>query len=357
VEILKGLKRVSSETNNKIPEEFISVIIPFRNESENILPSLKSLSEQVYSPNKFEVIFANDSSTDDSYEKIQKAKKSANFRLILVPDISSSNAFKKRAISYAIEQARGEIIVTTDADCMHNPNWLKSLMSEFDAKTGLVSGPVTFIKDKSLFSNIQSLEFAGLIIAGAGLIGIGKPTICSGANLAFRKSAYKKVNGYQDNLHLSSGEDELLMQKIAAETNFKIKFSWNKNNLVLTKSNKNIIDFFQQRKRWASKGFFYKNKSLVARLILIYLFFLSIIVQILLTIFCSQIFLLTLLLSLVIKFTFEYKIVNKGSDFLFEAGLIRYFAISELFQIVYITIAGLLGVFGNFKWKDRRLKR
>jgi cellulose synthase/poly-beta-1,6-N-acetylglucosamine synthase-like glycosyltransferase len=355
--IFKGLKKISKNRDGIIPDEFVSVIIPFRNESENILLNLNSLAAQDYPQEKFEVIYVNDSSTDDSYEKLLNASKSGNFKVVSLSGFSLDKAFKKKAVSYGIENARGEIIVTTDADCTHAANWLTHLLSGFDIKTGFMSGPVSFVQTQRLFSKIQSLEFAGLVLSGAGLIGIDRPTICNGANLAFRKSVYYELRGYQDQMHLSSGEDELLMQKIAAETDYCVKFCWDKNAVVFTKPNKNTHDFFQQRRRWASKGIFYKNKSFVLRLILIYLFYLSIIAQILLSIFSPKIFLISLMLSLISKFILEFKIISKGIDFLFKRELMKYFLISELFQIIYLTIAGVSGIVGNFKWKERKLHR
>jgi cellulose synthase/poly-beta-1,6-N-acetylglucosamine synthase-like glycosyltransferase len=272
-------------------------------------------------------------------------------------EYSKNKAFKKKAISFGIKQSHGEIIVTTDADCVHDPNWLRKLVSSFDSTTGFVSGPVSFVPLKNIFSKIQTLEFAGLVLSGAGLISIGKPTICSGANLAFRKSVYYELNGYDDQLHLSSGEDELFMQKIAAETDYSIKFRWTIESVVFTQPNKNIHDFFQQRKRWSSKGLYYKNKLLIIRLILIYMFYLSITTQLLLTILFSKLFLISLIFCLILKFVLEYKIISKGIDYLFKHDLMKYFLITELFQIIYLTLAGVSGIFGNFKWKDRKLSR
>lgn len=356
-DIIRGLKKFSDDNHTIIPDEFVSVIIPFRNESENILFSLNSLASQNYPQDKFEVIYVNDSSTDDSYKKLLNAVKPNNFSVLSLSDFTLNNAFKKKAVSYGIEHARDEIIVTTDADCIHNQNWLRELISGFDSKIGFISGPVSFVQQPNLFSKIQSLEFAGLVLSGAGLIGIGKPTICNGANLAFRKSVYNKLHGYDDQMYLSSGEDELLMQKIAAETDYSVKFCWSKDAVVFTESNKNIYNFFQQRKRWASKGFFYKNRFLILRLILIYFFYLSITVQIILSIFLSKLFLISLLICLLLKFGLEYKIISKGIDYLFKRDLMKYFVLSEIFQIIYITLAGVAGILGNFKWKERKLNR
>ena len=352
-----GLRRLPKKQEKIIQSEFVSVIIPFRNESQNILASLESIAAQDYPVDKFEVIFVNDVSNDDSYEKLMRADKPDNFKVLSISDHSLGRAYKKQAVSFGIENAKGEIIVTTDADCQHDKSWLSSLLSQFDNKTGFVSGPVRFVPENNLFSKVQALEFASLVISGAGLIGIKKPTICNGANLAFRKSLFKSLHGYSDQMHLSSGEDELLMQKISRETDYSVKFVWEKYAVVTTNPNKNLHDFIQQRKRWASKSLFYKDNLLIAKLALIYLFFVSLIVQLVLAVFLSKIFIFSFIIFLLLKFIFEYKVISIGSDFLFPRKLLKYFFVTEVFQIIYIIIAGVQGVFGNFNWKGRELTR
>lgn len=352
-----GLRRLPKKQEKIIQSEFVSVIIPFRNESQNILASLESIAAQDYPVDKFEVIFVNDVSNDDSYEKLMRADKPDNFKVLSISDHSLGRAYKKQAVSFGIENAKGEIIVTTDADCQHDKSWLSSLLSQFDNKTGFVSGPVRFVPENNLFSKVQALEFASLVISGAGLIGIKKPTICNGANLAFRKSLFKSLHGYSDQMHLSSGEDELLMQKISRETDYSVKFIWEKNAVVTTNPNKNLHDFIQQRKRWASKSLFYKDNLLIAKLAMIYLFFVSLIVQLVLAVFLSKIFIFSFIIFLLLKFVFEYKVISIGSDFLFPRKLLKYFFVTEVFQIIYIIIAGVQGVFGNFNWKGRELTR
>lgn len=280
--IVRGLGKLEKNQNETIPYEFVSVIIPFRNESENILSNLKSIESQFYPKEKFEVIYVNDSSDDNSLRLLQSNIKKNNIRTISVPEEFSKNAHKKRAVRYGIDNAKGNIIVTTDADCMHHEEWLNSLLKTFDSVTGFVSGPVEFETEGNIFSKFQKLEFAGLVFCGAGLIGSGHPTICNAANIAYRKKVFDEVGGFNYQLNLSSGDDELLMQKISNDTDFKVKFCIDKKAIVKTAANKTISDFYQQRKRWASKGLFYADKSLVFKLILIYSFYVGLIAQLLL---------------------------------------------------------------------------
>lgn len=354
--ILIGIKKLHPSHKNRT-DDFVSVIIPFRNEEENILTNLKSIEAQNFPAENFEVIYVNDSSTDDSLNILLKNKTVKNIKVLSVPDEYSPNAHKKRAIRFGIENSKGKIIATTDADCTHNENWLSSLLNNFNDETGFVSGPVEFTENNSFFSKLQKLEFAGLIITGAGLIGAGKPTICNAANIAYRKNVFDEVGGFKDQMNLSSGDDELLMQKIAKDTNYKVKFSVNKHSIVKTPANKSIKEFYHQRKRWASKGLFYGNKSLVIKLILIYLFYIGLITQLVLTLIVSPYFLVTFSASILLKTLFEYSILLKGKKLLFKNLNLKPFFIAEIFQVPYIIIAGFWGAFGNLMWKERKIKR
>lgn len=355
--IYNGLKKLKIRQNPEPPAEFVSVVIPFRNESENILNSLSSIEKLAYPKHKFEVIYVNDLSTDNSVEILRKADKSFNIKVIDVPSDFSPNAHKKRAIRFGIENAKGEIIVTTDADCIHKSDWLLIMTSCLDDNTGFVAGPVKFIDKKTLFSKLQSLEFAGLVLTGAGLIAMNRPVICNAANLAYKKDAYNKVNGFTDNLNLSSGDDEFLMQKIHKDTDYNVDFCYNKDAVVLTDPNKDLKQFYQQRKRWASKGMFYSDKLLILKLLMIYLFYLGIPLQIVLGFLYNPVFIVTAFITLLLKSFIEFIIINRGANFLFNRKLVLLFPVAEIMHIPYILVAGISGLFGNFTWKERKLKR
>jgi len=355
--IFRGLKNITLSTSEKLPYEFVSVIIPFRNEEENILANLKSIESQSYPTEKYELIYVDDTSEDNSLELLKNNIKKNNIRLLSVPKDFSKNAHKKRAVRYGIENAKGMIIVTTDADCIHDEEWLKSLVLSFDSVTGFVSGPVEFETDNGLFSEFQKLEFAGLVLCGAGLIGAGHPTICNAANIAYRKKVFDGVSGFKDQMNLSSGDDELLMQKIAKDSDFKVKFCIDKKAIVKTSVNKTFGDFYQQRKRWASKGLFYSDKTLVLKLILIYLFYVGLVVQIFLGLFYYPYFIVSFFISIILKVIFELRILVKGKTIIFSDLKLKHLLAVEILQIPYVIVTGLVGAFGNYLWKARKVKR
>lgn len=356
--IKQGLnKTVVCDEGGGLPEEFISIIIPFRNESEVILDSLGSIEKQNYEKSKFEVIYVNDSSDDDSLEKLLSAKKQENIRVISVPEDAGGRAHKKKAIMNAINESRGEIILSTDCDCIHSENWIRSMVSMYDSETAFISGPVRFSVDESLFSRFQGLEFAGLILAGAGLIGYGQPVICNAANLSYRKSVYNMAGGFSGNMEISSGDDEFLMRKIAKINKYKIKFAMLKDAVVDTRPNRSFEQFYQQRKRWASKSLFYSDIRLTGKLLLIFLFYLSLPLQAAAGFLISDLFFISLCSGLMAKAVMEYMIMRQGAGIIFNKPLLKYFIPAELLQVPYIIAASIAGVFGDYKWKNRAVKR
>jgi len=357
LEIYFGLSKLTNKVSEKIPEEFVSIIVPFRNEENNILNTYSSLTSQNYPKEKFEIIFVNDSSDDNSLQIIENLSKKENVFIYSVPKDYSAKAHKKRAIRFGIEKSKGEIIVTTDADCNHKKDWLNNLLKFMDKEIGFISGPVEFISSNNLFGKIQRLEFAGLVITGAGLIGTGNPIICNAANIAYRKKAFEDVGGFTYQMSLSSGDDELLMQKIHRDTDYQIKFALDKKAIVSTEANKTVKDFYHQRKRWASKGLFYGDSFLLIKLVLIFLFYLSLLVQPILGFLISTKFFLTFIFSFIIKLAAEYLVLKKGTSLLFDSKILKPFLITEILQVPYILVSGFMGMFGNLVWKDRKIKR
>jgi len=355
IRIFSGLKKLKiAETGNF--NGLVTLIIPFRNESEKILRNLESIQNQNFPDERLEVIYINDNSNDGGEILLEKAITKKNIRIINA-ESDGKRAHKKTAILEGLKEAKGEIIVSTDSDCLHGKNWLKTLINYFDEETAFVSGPVEFVDDNTFFAGLQRLEFAGLIFTGAGLIGAGTPVICNAANLAYRKKIFEEVGGFSDNMGISSGDDELLMQKIASHKKYKIKFCPEKDSMVFTEPNSGLNQLMNQRKRWASKGLHYKDKGLIFTLTLIFLFYLGLLIQPFLGLFISKFFFLTFAVSLLIKMFFEFLIISKGSKILGIKGLIKYFIPAEIFQVPYIVISAIGGAAGGYKWRGRTIKR
>ena len=114
----------NSETTSGAPSTKISVIIPVRNEEESIGDCLGDLANQDYPKELFEIIVVDDHSTDDTL-KVISAYQANNIKVLEFRDENVRSAFKKQAINLGIENATGDLIMTTDADCRMNEKWEK----------------------------------------------------------------------------------------------------------------------------------------------------------------------------------------------------------------------------------------
>ena len=186
-----------SENEQKIG---FSIVIPFRNEAENLPRLLKSIQKLSYPENQLEFLFVNDASSDDSATIIEKSMKTSQFDYQILSAKRNTNSPKKDAIQTAIETAKYEWILTTDADCMLPKNWLNTFsdfIQENDSK--MVVGPVSYETKSSILHHFQLLDFMSLQASTIGGFGIQKPFLCNGANLAYRKDVFREVDGFEGN--------------------------------------------------------------------------------------------------------------------------------------------------------------
>ncbi len=231
----------------------ISVIIPVRNEQANIISLLQQIRAQDYPPEKLDVWVVNDHSEDATAERVQAwlaQYPSTNFRLITLPESLSG---KKAALTEGIARATGELIVTTDADGSVGQSWLHAMADSFQPHVQMVCGAVRIAPGNNFFQALQATEFAALMGTGAATLAFGIPTMCNGANLAFRKQSFEEVDGYAGNHHIPSGDDEFLLRKIIHRYPKGVVFNANVESVVTTRGVSSLRDFFNQRVRWAGK--------------------------------------------------------------------------------------------------------
>lgn len=355
-DIRRGLRILFKKNGGELnSSKMVSIVIPFRNESSVIEELVDSINNLTYSQDNFEVLFVDDNSEDDTSQKLSDKIRVKNWKII--SGDQNNKAHKKLAVTTAVNNSIGEIILMTDADCIVSKNWIAKILQYFDDSTAMVSGPVTFADESSIFKKLQKLEFSGLALTGAGLIGIGKPTICSAANLAFRKSVFFEVGGYADNINLSSGDDELLMQKIAAKTNYEIKYCFENVAIVYTRSNESFSEFKNQRKRWASKSLFYKNKRFIISLVVIFLFYFSLLLLPVFSVLIDWRYSILFVIIFSGKMLVEFSVMKYGSTLFFNKRLLKYFMVAELLHVPYIVFSALGGLFGGYTWKGREVRR
>lgn len=341
-----------------LPSTRISVIIPVRNESGRIELLLNDLTRQTHDPSRFEVVVVDDSSTDDTVEKIKHVIRQTEMSIVLIelPSTAHVRSPKKRAIDEALRTATGELIVTTDGDCRVGPAWLESIGSAYETtRAKLISGPVTFIKEQTLTDHLQTVEFCSLIGSGASSISAGKPTMCNGANLAYQREVFYEVGGFSGNDHLASGDDEFLMHKVAEKYPEGIRFLKDERAIVSTTPHKYWKDFYRQRKRWASKWKHYKNSLNTA--LALYIFLANALVLVLFALGISQVLPWEIVLVLLaVKWVPEWIFIGQILRFLKKSDSIIYIPLVQLMYPFYVTLFGLVVQKPSYVWKDRRVE-
>jgi len=345
--------------DSKTKAYFISIVVSVRNEAKNIHNLLASLESQTYPQELYEVIFIDDQSEDSTSEIIEHFKAKNQLSIVLIKnnrDKHTDGSPKKAALTKGVSMAQGDIILTTDGDCWMQEHWLHSMVRAFDKKsTEFVSGPVVIVPGKELLSKIQSLEFASLIGSGAAMIRLNYPLMCNGANLAFRKSAFIEVGGYEGKDHHASGDDVFLMHKIYKGFPQSIIFNKSKKAIVYTGPEENFKNLITQRRRWASKWKSYQltNSWIIPVFLFVhYLAFLALIVV--MFIHSSMIFPGILLISL--KIITDYIFLKKVLNFCNLQMQLTVFLLSSLLYPIYTLTIGILVQFGKWSWKGRKYK-
>jgi glycosyltransferase involved in cell wall biosynthesis len=336
-------------------DHFISIVISARNEENTIEECIYEIEKQHFSKNKFELILIDDCSDDRTYElaKLILEKSSLSYQIIK----QEIHQGKKQNLALAIKKAKGEIIITSDADVIYrHPNWLQTISTHFNDKSiNLLIMPVDFNTQSTLLSIFQITENIALTGVTAGFAGIKKPFMCNGANLAFKKSAYTSVNGYNSHIQISSGEDIFLLESIKKTDPTSIHYSLSRELIVKTNCQNNLKAFINQRIRWASK--IKSNSSLInsfASFIVLAanLIFLALLVAIL----KKSVILPYLSIFALAKFVFDFLLLFLASDFL---GRIKYFWWLIPFECIYwmyTLYIGITSLFYKPSWKGKKIR-
>lgn len=332
-----------------------TVIISARNEAHCIGKNLQNLFQQTYPLQFFEVIIINDHSTDNTLEVLHLFQSEYQQYPIRIIDLSQYPAVsnKKQAITLGVEMASYNWIILTDADCIRHHNWLQSV-NNFIAQHSavqLIYAPVV-LQANNWFEKLQSLEFSGLLGIGAASIQMGRPNMCSAANLVFKKKVFEQVNGYQGNQHIASGDDEFLMHKIHKQFPGTLAFLKDSESIVSTSSAPTLNDFIEQRKRWVSKSTKYENKGITLILVGAYLLNLLILLFILLLVIdlhYAVIGIGVLLIKTIIEGVFLYRVLK----FFRIESYIWLLPLAAPLHVIYVVVIGLLANSKSYQWKGR----
>ena len=332
-----------------------TVIIPARNEAANIKACVDSILNQDYPAAAFEIIVIDDFSEDDTAFIVHAlSQQYPQLRLLKLADHCKDGetlAYKKKAIEIAVSQAKGDWILTTDADCIVPSRWLLLYNAYIHQhQPCFVAAPVMFIKTAGILNQFQVLDFLALQGITAAAVGAGKHSMSNGANLGFEKAAFIAVGGYQGVDHIASGDDMFLMHKMKQTLHKPVGYLFHPDAIVLTAAMDTWKGFIMQRIRWASKARYYDDHSITMVLTLVYFFNLSFICLALMGSWS------TLLIALAFKTFFELFFLDPVAKFFQLQPELKYFVFYQPIHIVYNIAAGLFGQLKTYSWKGRKVK-
>lgn len=334
---------------NANSENGISIIIPYRNEENNILKLWQNLSLQ--KAINVEIIFINDASQDNS-EKIVNSLTHPHFQIKKL-NLSDNLSGKKNAIEFGIKHSSYEKILTLDADCIPSrDNWIFAHQNFNHSSTKILGGGV-FIQSNSKFWNtIQEIENYMTQVVSFGMSEIKSPIAISGANMSYRKDYFFKMNPYKENKNIASGDDIYFLQS-AKKNKDSIMLNLNEDFAVKTSAS-SIKNYFAQRVRWMRKGSSFRDFTTVLVGLLLFLsisvFLFSTVYQILMWELIPE-----LTISMCLKMGIDFLLLFLISLKFKRLRLVLLFLPAFLFNILAFSFIILLGWILPIHWKDRKI--
>ncbi len=329
----------------------VCVVIPVRNEAQNLPALLSDLARQNFPKEYLEIWVIDDHSEDETAEKVLFFQKKMPF--LYYSTLEKKTKGKKAAITEALQKTTAEWIITTDGDCRVGENWVRTLHDFYQQKQAyMVSALVAFSEPQNLWDELQIVEFVSLVGIGAVSLTLGKASMANGANLAFRKDIFWEMGGYEGSEGVASGDDEFLLRKFFRKYPAKVFFLKDQKAVVRTKANPTWQIFYAQRKRWASKWKLHKDWTTKLLAISIFIFYVLI--------FLAFLGYITgLIKSPIILWAFLIKLLG---EIVFLQPILAYLGYGSLgygigiWQVLYPIYALWVGIganVGKYIWKGR----
>jgi len=231
----------------------VSVLISARNEEQNLPALLDSLSKLDYPTDKLQVLFADDQSEDNTAVLIRKyCAENTNWDLVNI-DATLAGKYgvngKANALAILSERATGEFYFFTDADCVLNPDWIKTGVTCFDQKVGLVLG-ITQVDANTFCDRLEEIDWWNTLGLVKAACDADIPTTGLGNNMVIKREAYEASGGFQK-LNDSLTED-LELSKAVQRAGYRVAHQVSPGMLLGTQPVKNLESLLNQRKRWMS---------------------------------------------------------------------------------------------------------
>lgn len=338
---LKTSKRQHSNERRFSLSE-LTVIIPFRNERSRINSLLESLKNQPLLPG--EILFIDDHSHDNTSSLISEMLGDClQYQII---KLNKSENGKKQAIFKGVSMAKGEWILTLDADVEFASDFMEGVSK--GASADLIVLPVKH-EGRGLLYYLFSNDLILAQLTNLFATPISRPIMASGANLLFKREAYVHSTS-KVHFQIASGDDQFLLKEIA-ESGGSVVMEF-RNSHVSVNTPQTLREIIQQRARWIGKTAQVQD-SLANTLLLSQSLF-----QLLFWVFSLIFILFGEVLHfevLVLKFAIDQLILF---PIYFTMNSVGVWCFLPLYNLIFIpyTFVLVLASKSGLTWKDRRIK-
>ena len=248
----KAIRKNKNKTiDSKINPSEVTVIIPFRNEYENLIHLIEKISTLKTVPCRF--LFINDHSEDNWRDLFIDS----NRDLIEVISLEKERQGKKAAVQKGVESSSSKFILSWDADIDFKIDYFNQIQQIDSAD--LVILPVHF-KSENYWQSLGEIDFYLANFINQTSAYWKRPIMCNGANLLFKRKAYLDVINLKEHEHILSGDDMFLLKRMNQERK-EINLVSDACS-VSTSSPDTFRGYLKQRTRWIGKSFYIQDNLL-----------------------------------------------------------------------------------------------
>ena len=326
------------------PLHELTVVIPFRDEKQNLGKLIDSILSQKSHPALY--IFVDDHSNDGGAKLIddQLASSGISYKIVT---LNGDLCGKKHALMEAIKSVQSQYVQTIDADVWFHEDFFSNLPNPqaFD----MMILPVRMV-GKDAFTKIMELEYGTFQILQAG-VSREKPLMASGANLIVKREVYLQTNDLSKHAHRSSGDDQYALVQFIKNKK-KITTFFDSDLAIFTFTPPNVGELLKQRARWMGNN----TQGNDTRASLISLFIFTVNLSFLYLILKGLLFGFTLeiLQIIFVKFLSDFIVYFNWFKRNATWKLASYLPLLSLLYPIYLIL--LLGKYLSRKkqiWKDR----
>ncbi len=351
--LISGWKNIEifRVSENTMPRISVSIIIPVRNDTENLLRLLQCMALQDYPPALYEVVVVDDHSDNPVHHTMTSLQDEQHNFSLICHTLPQDKTGKKEALRYGVLKSHCDHIIAVDADVQLSPLWLKTYATAFEErKADMIIGPLRIFPAKNILEKFQQFDVLSLVTAAAASTGHKNPILCNGANLGFTREAFLRYGDM--NTKYTSGDDIFFMLHLKKIPKSSIVFLKSRDAMVYIEPNTTFSEFFRQRVRWASKSSGYKDSSIILTASFVLAYNLILLATGILSFFSAGYFLLFLSLFF-FKFLADFFLFRVVSSFFNLSVLPLRLLLFEVFYAIYVSYIGIVSHFSGFQWKGR----